>query len=312
VALNLRSPGLAEDEPAAASEARGFRVFPGVITAADVAAIKGRLAYIAAHATFFEECGVCFTPAATGGTGAPDPLERFQQIGNVPFLDTECRAHLLTHRGFARVAMAMLGPDFNVINAGFFLKPAGHGAEVPWHQDTATWGVPAGAWTAADAPQIFDYWLALDRADPDNGCLELLPGSHQRGLFPHVDLGGLLPEANPAAFGFDPAQRVVVTAEPGDLVVYHPDLFHRSCPNRSARARLAAAGTLIAPRDIPRIRALLPQLDTLERCPVYRAGRPVPPARTLPKRATPWGLLRRRVARRLRSRLLRAVRASRG
>jgi phytanoyl-CoA hydroxylase len=282
---------------------RGFCIVRAVIDAEDVAAIKRRLAYIAAHASFYEACGVHFTPpAGMARARGSDPLQRFEQIGNVPFLDAECRARLLTHRGFAGVASAVLGPEFNVVNAGFFLKPAHHGVEVPWHQDAATWGIPAGAWTASDAPLIFDYWLALDPTDRDNGCLELLPGSHRCGVLPHVHRGGLLPELDPRAFGFDDAQGLPIAADAGDLVVYHQDMFHRSAPNRSPRPRLAAAGTLIAPRDIPRLRALLPALATLEHCPVYRGGEPVIPVHTLPQRAARFAAVFRR-ARRFAARL---------
>ena len=281
---------------------RGYSLVRSVLGADDVAAIKERLRYIAAHAGFYHAFGVSFTLAAqTARRTRLDPLEWFEQIGNVPFLDEECRAHLLAHGDFAELAQAVIGADADVINAGFFLKPSQGGAEVPWHQDAATWGVPTGAWSAGDAPLIFDYWIALDDADADNGALELLPGSQRCGVVHHERCGGLLAQADPEAHGCDPRGAIAIDAAPGDLVVYHQDMFHRSGPNHSSRARLAAAGTLIGSRESARMRALLPAYTTLDRCPLYRDGRVVPLAHPLPLNASAWRRLLRKASKWLRA-----------
>ena len=282
----------------AALRARGYAVVRGVLSADDVAAVKERLRHLAAHAGRYRHLGVHFHPdPAVVPRGDGDPLARFEQIGNAPFLDPTIRARLLAHPALVRLAAALLGPDLHVINAGFFVKPAHGGAEVPWHQDAATWGIPPGAWTPADAPPIFDFWLALDPTDRGNGCLELLPGSERRGIVPHTRRGRLLPEADPAACGLDPARAVALPAAPGDLVVYHQDTFHRSDTNRSDRPRLAAAGTLVGARDLARLRALLPGLETLARPPLVRAGRPVALADPLPAYPACWRVAWRRLVR---------------
>ncbi len=276
--------------------ARGFCIVRGVIDAGDVASIKSRLRYIAAHPRFYRRLGVFFA-ASSAAAPAGDSLERFEQIGNVPFLDAECRRRLLLHPRLVDLVRAWLGPDVNVINAGFFLKPAQRGAEVPWHQDAATWGVPVGAWTYASAPPIFDYWMALDAAGRDNGCLEVLPGSHRSGGVAHAPRGGLLAQADPADLGFDPARRLAIPAEPGDVVIYHQDMFHRSGLNLSSRPRLAAAGTFVGLAEVPRLRALLPPAIAIERRPALRGGRPVEIANPLPTSTSPAAFLRCRLRR---------------
>jgi ectoine hydroxylase-related dioxygenase (phytanoyl-CoA dioxygenase family) len=262
----------------------------------NIACLKQRLTYIAAHAAFYDRHGVYFTPSVRAVEAARAPLARFQQIGNVPFLDAVCRNNLLLQSSFAAVATSYVGPSFNVINAGFFLKPAHDGAEVPWHQDAATWGIPPGAWSFADAPRIFDYWLALDDADDENGALELLPGSQHLGPVEHSRRGGLLPQADPDRFGLETQRRVAIRAAAGDLVVYHHDMFHRSSANRSPRPRLAAAGTLIAPDQIQHIKSFLPKLSTLERCPIQRDGQPAYGGPELPARVSWLAGLRARLS----------------
>jgi ectoine hydroxylase-related dioxygenase (phytanoyl-CoA dioxygenase family) len=308
--VTTRTPPIAAttpDDVKTALRDHGYCVVRSVLSAADVEAVTRRLRVIAARAALYRHLGVHFNPAsAVAGWDAGDPLARFEQIGHVPFLDATVRARLLAHPGLTRLAAAVLGPDIDVVNAGFFLKAPG-GAEVPWHQDAATWGVPVGAWTPENAPTIFDFWLALDHADARNGCLELLPGSERLGILPHASWGGLLPEADPAAFGLDPDARVAFRAAPGDLVVYHQDMFHRSDANRSARPRLAAAGSLIAHADAVRLRALLPDLPTLERRPLCRGGRPVALRHALPERPSRWRVACRRLARDVGARLARRL-----
>jgi ectoine hydroxylase-related dioxygenase (phytanoyl-CoA dioxygenase family) len=156
-----------------------------------------------------------------------------------------------------------------------FCKPAKHGSVVPWHQDSALWGLKPDAWTAETAPVLFDWWMALDPATRENGCLQLLPGSHKKGIVPHARSGGIMQEADPRQFGFDPADAVYVEAQPGDMVVWHQDMFHYSGPNRSDRPRLAAVGTYVAARDLPLMRRLRPDAKLLDKVPVALDGRAV-------------------------------------
>ncbi len=82
------------------------------------------------------------------------------------------------------------------------------------------------------------FWLPLDVADEDNGCLVYIPGAHKQGLRPH---------GQGEVFGFslgitdygdaDFAKEVVVPAEPGDVVVHHSLSIHRAGRNASDRKR---------------------------------------------------------------------------
>ena len=55
------------------------------------------------------------------------------------------------------------------------------GHDTPWHQDEAFWELDLGYHACA-------VWLALDDVDVDNGCMQFLPGSHQRGIVTHRHL----------------------------------------------------------------------------------------------------------------------------
>ena len=80
-------------------------------------------------------------------------------------------------------------------------------------------------------------WLALTVADETNGCLRVVPGSHGLAAQP-LDL-----EANGTSlFGarmdyalVDESVAVSIEAEPGDLVLHHPNLVHGSWPTYGPR-----------------------------------------------------------------------------
>merc|ERR1711964_39405 len=65
--------------------------------------------------------------------------------------------------------------DVALFRAMVFNKPAEKGTDLPWHQDGGDW------WGLDRDPQIF-VWTALDDATCENGCVQVVPGSHRLGL----------------------------------------------------------------------------------------------------------------------------------
>ena len=101
---------------------------------------------------------------------------------------------------------------------------------VPWHQDSGYYGPQ----TAVDT--IPTVWVPLVAVDADNGCMQIVPRSHREGLRTHDT------EATEAAFlrlrgEPDPARVLTVPMEPGDVLVMHNLLWHRSLANTSDGVR---------------------------------------------------------------------------
>ena len=150
------------------------------------------------------------------------------------------------------VADLLETPDIDLFQTQFILKNPGAWGQ-PWHQDSHYFRFDR-------QPQI-GLWLAISRATSENGCLSVLPGSHRAALAKHH------PDHRPGANqgyleihelpGMQPRP---VLMEPGDLLVFHSYLMHRSEDNRAAERRAAmvyhygVAGTVnLAP---PETRAL--------------------------------------------------------
>ncbi|MEX0885933.1 MAG: phytanoyl-CoA dioxygenase family protein [Phycisphaeraceae bacterium] len=114
-------------------------------------------------------------------------------------------------------------------------KPAGTGGVNPWHQDSPLWPVlePKDAQITA--------WVALDDVDEENGCMSMVPGSHQWGN--HMDeLREIRTfDATPTSFHGHDVKRSLCPVESGCVHFHHALTWHGSHGNRSGRPRRAIA-----------------------------------------------------------------------
>lgn len=123
------------------------------------------------------------------------------------------------------------------------------GTGFPWHQDIAF-----VAWQQRDA--ILNHGganlvIALDRADETNGGFEVLSGTHTGGTV-KFDYD----TSDPNAGVFDESRRTLIPLDPGDAVVFHPQLAHGSGSNQSTlQRRLVALWFIGAPTITPRRRS---------------------------------------------------------
>jgi len=108
------------------------------------------------------------------------------------------------------------------------LTPGGHDQHVvPWHQDAGV------TWEEADPYFILTVWIPMVDATPENGCLEIIPRVHGRGLLRHLREGGthIAPELMPDA------EPLMLPMRKGDLILMHKEIPHRSHPNRTDTVR---------------------------------------------------------------------------
>ncbi|MFA6109585.1 MAG: phytanoyl-CoA dioxygenase family protein [Candidatus Latescibacterota bacterium] len=116
-----------------------------------------------------------------------------------------------------------------VFRAMFMNKPAGQGTVLPWHQDR---------WTFLDRDPLLTLYTALDPATRQNGCVQVIRGSHRWGLVnPDHTSGFLTPEQAQAALAEH--EVVFLEMEPAEVVLLHNWLLHSSDVNRSAQSRRA-------------------------------------------------------------------------
>jgi phytanoyl-CoA hydroxylase len=121
-----------------------------------------------------------------------------------------------------------------LLQSMYLFKQPHIGAEVGWHQDAS--------YLYTDPITVTGFWIALDDADRDNGCLMALPGAHRgplRQRFHRRGEGFVTDTLDATPWPAVPP--VALEAPRGTLVVLHGLLPHASAPNRSARSRHAYA-----------------------------------------------------------------------
>jgi hypothetical protein len=109
---------------------------------------------------------------------------------------------LLTNQRLLDVVESVVGPDVfsnpvQHIRTKLPPKVFANGAsknglvsKVEWHQDNGV------ILPEADESQILTVWLALTDATTENGCMQVIPGSHREGLKDHCPVGQLrIPDA---------------------------------------------------------------------------------------------------------------------
>ena len=134
------------------------------------------------------------------------------------------------------------GDDILLKYDSCFLKPARSGSATPWHQDN-------GLWRDGDL-EPFNFWMALDPATIENGCLQMIPGSYKTEVVPHVlyddSIHGELPKERVEEM-IDTYGVEHIELQPGSVVVWHSSAWHYSPPNSSDKGRIAIAGVMSSP-----------------------------------------------------------------
>ena len=134
----------------------------------------------------------------------------------------------IQHPLFRQITRRYFGEDVSIFRAMFMNKPAQQGTILPWHQDVGVgWGV--------DNDPTVTVWAALDPATVENGCMQVVPGSHKRGVISkrHFPSKEQLAECAP------PGSEIDIEAEAGEVILLNNLLLHRSGINPTGQSRRA-------------------------------------------------------------------------
>ena len=137
----------------------------------------------------------------------------------------------INNKNLCDILEDILGPDVDCFLSQFIFKNPGAWGQ-PWHQDSSYFPFDREPQVAA--------WLATSEATLENGCLVVLPGSHQESLHEH------LPDDREGSnYGYteikdhDFSEEMPVVLNKGDLLLFHSFLMHKSYDNKSNSRRTA-------------------------------------------------------------------------
>lgn len=115
------------------------------------------------------------------------------------------------------------------------LKDAKVGGAWAWHQDYGYWYQ-----NGVLSPNLCSVMIAVDQATIENGCMQVIKGSHKLGRINHVLSGD---QAGADMERVEEAKKrlelVHVTMEQGDALFFHSNTLHASDANRSENSRWA-------------------------------------------------------------------------
>jgi phytanoyl-CoA hydroxylase len=194
---------------------RGYHIARSVFSAAEVASLI----------THFMEMNQTRHPGDFAGVAAktkdsaPDPLTQYPRPINMHTWDELTRS-LMHDPRLTETASILLQQKAVPIQTMVYYKPPGARGQ-SFHQDNLY---------LRHTP-LLGAWLALDRADADNGAMQMVRGSHLFGLLPcqlaDTDISFTDSETViPPNLTFD-----LIALEPGDVVFFGGYMIHGSLPN---------------------------------------------------------------------------------
>ncbi|HCK16704.1 TPA: hypothetical protein DHW51_21430 [Candidatus Poribacteria bacterium] len=131
---------------------------------------------------------------------------------------------------FQEVCTRIYGQDTPItcLRAMFMNKPAHEGTRLTWHQDR---------WTDLDIDPQITIYTALDPATIENGCIHIVPRSHNNLINPSNGSGFLTQEQiDDLLTEYEP---IPVELEAGEVVLLHNWTLHSSSTNQTDIPRRA-------------------------------------------------------------------------
>lgn len=167
-----------------------------------------------------------FRPSGLDGLGANRTLAVRTQLCH----RSELVRRFCTEGRQIEAVKQLLGADLCLTHQQFVTKlpdDAGTTSEISLHQDNG--------YGRLEPPTDVTGWVALHAADERNGCLVVIPGSHNLGVLEHARAG-----VNPflREVGVDPDGAIAVPMAAGDAIAFTGQTVHGSGPNLTDAARV--------------------------------------------------------------------------
>lgn len=197
----------------------GYVLLPGLFTPTEVKAMLDDVEggeRVASHTRGNEDA-----------TGRKAKLAIWHELGD------DIWAAVSTNPRMVNAVRILLGEEIAFFHGKVMLKEAGTGGAWEWHQDYGYWYNQGFA-----SPRMISAFTALDACTRENGCLQVLRGSHKLGRLDHGKVGAQT-GADPGRIGQieELFERVHVEMTPGSVLFFHSNLLHMSGPNDSPHHR---------------------------------------------------------------------------
>ena len=156
----------------------------------------------------------------------------------------------------------MLGGEVYHYHSKLTAKEPRDGGAWEWHQDYGYW-----YHNGCVLPYMASVMVALDKTNRENGCLQVIRGSHHAGRVEHGVLPGQQVGADPRRVEemLKTMELVYAEMDPGDGLFFHANVMHRSDQNRSENRRWTVLFCYNAARNNPYLEHHHPQYTPLHK-----------------------------------------------
>lgn len=177
-------------------------------------------------------------------------------------------------QGIVDSAEFLLNEAVYLYSAKMILKNARDGGAWEWHQDYGYWYN-----YGCLSPAMLSCLIAVDRATKENGCLQVLKGSHLIGRINHDRISEqTVADTERVEVATKRFELVHLEMEPGDAVFFHCNLLHRSDENKSEHRRwnFICSYNTVSNRPYKRVRDYgnYEELRTVSRSEIKKFGEP--------------------------------------
>ncbi|NRA36623.1 MAG: phytanoyl-CoA dioxygenase family protein, partial [Planctomycetes bacterium] len=208
----------------------GYVIIPGLLDGDEVKRMKDM--HLRAEA-LAQQHGECFSKddafydveSLPEGhpAGKTHALRKIQEV----FKSEQDFADIMASKKIRNYASDLIGDTVYYHSSKLMCKPSHGGRRKPWHQDWAYW-------TDMHTQQV-TVWIAIDAATVENGCMQVLPGSHKLGHIEHYQGEDFMIHEEQV----DQDQVVIAEMNPGDALFFNVLTLHASDPNNSTADRLS-------------------------------------------------------------------------
>ena len=130
------------------------------------------------------------------------------------------------------VTEQFIGSNIALFATHYICKPPKVGQQVLWHQDGSYWPL--------EPMDVITLWLAVTDSTRENGCLRIIPGTHDldlKEMNERQDVESVLGSSIHNKY-VDESKAVDLILNPGDVSIHHPNIVHGSEPNNSDKWRM--------------------------------------------------------------------------
>jgi hypothetical protein len=180
--------------------------------------------------------------------------EQRPELMDVPHFTDIALFEWLFDEGVLDVVEDILGPDLDLFSSHFIAKPPGGSLRVPWHEDSNYWK------GMLEPMEVVTVWLALDDSDEGNGCMYVIPRTHDNGFSDYYDVPAdknvFVTEIRKGQF--DEGLKRPMLLKENQASLHHAKLIHGSPSNASSRwrtgytMRYIASSTRLPPDNLAR------------------------------------------------------------